>query len=72
LAAHQRGARVLIVEPIAKRMAPWWGTWERAFATAGGSAGEWRFKTPLPPRQRELGKAAGLDPRELTARTLWL
>jgi hypothetical protein len=72
LAAHERGARVLIVEPIARRMAPWWGAWEKAFAAAGGSAGEWRFQTPLPHRQRELGKAAGLDPRELTARSLWL
>lgn len=72
LAAHARGARVLIVEPIARRMAPWWDAWEKAFAAAGGSAAEWRFKTPLPPRQRELGKAAGLDPRELTARSLWL
>lgn len=72
LAAHARGARVLIVEPIARRMAPWWDAWEQAFSAAGGSAGEWRIKTPLPPRQRELGKAAGLDPRELTARSLWL
>ena len=72
LAAHERGARVLIVEPIARRMAPWWDAWEKAFAAAGGSAGEWRFTTPLPQRQRDLGKAAGLDPRELTARSLWL
>ena len=72
LAAHERGAHALIVEPIARRMAPWWSAWEKAFVAEGGSAGEWRFQTPLPARQRELGKAAGLDPRELTARSLWL
>ncbi len=70
--AHARGARVLIVEPIARRVATWWDHWARAFAGAGGSASEWRFNTPLPSRQRDLGKAAGLDPRELTARSLWL
>ena len=70
--AHHQGSRVLIVEPIARRMAGWWTGWERAFAAAGGSANEWRFATPLPERQRQLGRAAGLDPRELTARSLLL
>ena len=70
--AHQQGSRVLVVEPIARRMAGWWTGWERAFATAGGRANEWRFATPLPERQRQLGRAAGLDPRELTARSLLL
>ena len=70
--AHERGSRVLIVEPIARRMAGWWTGWESAFTAAGGTADEWRFGTPLPERQRQLGRAAGLDPRELTARSLWL
>ena len=70
--AHERGSRILIVEPIARRMAAWWPSWEKAIAAAGGSAREWRFATPLPERQRQLGRAAGLDPRELTARTLQL
>ncbi len=70
--AHHQGARILIVEPIARRMAGWWTGWERAFAAAGGAAAEWRFATPLPERQRQLGRAAGLDPRELTARSLLL
>jgi hypothetical protein len=34
--------------------------------------GEWRFPADLPRRQRDLAKAAGLDPRELTARSLYL
>ncbi len=70
--AHERGSRILIVEPIARRIALWWPGWESAFTASGGRADEWRFTTPLPERQRQLGRAAGLDPRELTARTLQL
>jgi hypothetical protein len=70
--AHRRGARVLVVEPIARKMLQWWSDWEEAMAAAGGRSDEWRFAIPLPERQRQLGRAAGLDPRELTARSLWL
>jgi SAM-dependent methyltransferase len=69
--AHQQGARVLVIEPIARRLARWWAAWQQAFIEAGGSAHEWRFRTDLPCRQRTLAKAAGLDPRELTARSLF-
>jgi len=72
LDAHRGGARVLVIEPIARRMVGWWSEWEQAVIEAGGRADEWRFPVPLPERQRQLGRAAGLDPRELTARTLWL
>jgi hypothetical protein len=72
LDARARGARILVIEPIARRMAGWWAGWERAFAAAGGEGREWRFPVPLPERQRQLGRAAGLDPRELTARSLWI
>ena len=72
LRAPARGARVLIIEPIARRMAPWWNAWHAAFEDAGGRGDEWRFRANLPPRQCELARAAGLDPRELTARSLWL
>lgn len=70
--AHQHGARILVIEPIARRMSGWWTGWEKRFAAAGGESREWRFPIPLPERQRQLGRAAGLDPRELTARSLWL
>jgi hypothetical protein len=66
------GATVLIVEPIARRLMSWWREWEAPFAAAGGRSDEWRFPADLPPRQRALARAAGLDPRELTARTLVL
>ena len=71
LEAAASGAAVLIVEPIARRMSPWWAEWSRAFLEAGGRADEWRFPSTLPPRQRELARAAGLRPHELTARSLF-
>ena len=72
LRAKARGANVLIIEPIARGVAPWWDEWRSAFERAGGRADEWRFPSSLPARQRELARAAGLDPRELTARSLWV
>jgi hypothetical protein len=66
------GARVLIVEPIARRANPWWTEWQTAFERAGGRADEWRFPVTLPETQLRLARAAGLNPRELTARTLVL
>ena len=72
LAARGRGARVLVIEPIARRSLPWWESWASAFLAAGGRRDEWRFPAVLPPTQRTLARAAGLDPRELTARTLFL
>ena len=72
LEAHARGSRVLVIEPIARRALPWWGEWQTAVERAGGRADEWRFAVDLPPTQLALARAAGLAPRELTARSLFL
>lgn len=72
LAAGERGACALVVEPIARRTAPWWDEWRAAFAAAGGYASEWRFRVDLPATLALLDRAAGLDHGELTARSLWL
>ena len=69
-AAH--GDTVLVVEPVARSVAPWWPAWQSAFAAAGGRADEWRFRPQLPDIVAKLDRAAGLDHRELTARTLWI
>ncbi|MBI5510079.1 MAG: class I SAM-dependent methyltransferase [Deltaproteobacteria bacterium] len=67
------GASVLVVEPIARSLtARWWPGWEAAFVGAGGRTDLWRLPVELPPRLRELDRAAGLDHRELTARTLYV
>ncbi len=70
-AAHA-GSALLVVEPIARRMSPWWPEWLAAFRGAGGREDEWRFRITLPPSLALLGKAAGLDARELTGRSLAL
>ncbi len=72
VAAHRLGARVLIIEPIARRIGRWWTPWQETVLAEGGRADDWRFRIDLPARQRALAKAAGLDPRELTARSLFL
>ena len=70
--AAARGARVLVLEPIARGVAPWWDETAERACQAGGRVDEWRFAVDLPPLLRTLDKAAGLDHRELTVRSLWL
>jgi SAM-dependent methyltransferase len=64
-------ARLLVVEPLARKALGWWDGWAAAFAGAGGRADEWRFPAALPDPASRLGKAAGLDTRLLTGRTLY-
>jgi SAM-dependent methyltransferase len=68
----KRGSPVLVVEPIAKKLSPWWDDWEPDFTAAGGRSDEWRFIVVLPERLALMDKAAGLNHRELTGRSLWL
>lgn len=70
--AAGRGASLLIIEPIARRAFPWWETWAAAFKAAGGREDSWRFPGALPEAWQLLDRAAGLDHRELVARSLWL
>jgi hypothetical protein len=51
---------------------PWWPEWAEAFRAGGGREGEWRVRPPMPQRLALLGKAAGLDAREITGRSLVL
>ena len=70
LAAMGPFRKDLVVEPISRRVAPWFSEWQSSFETAGGSAADWRFRVTLPPLVARLDRSAGLDHRELTARTL--
>jgi hypothetical protein len=72
LTAHDKGSRVLVVEPIARGPVPFWPAWADAFRAAGGRDDTWRFPAVFPERMKLLDKAAGLDHRVLTARSLWL
>jgi hypothetical protein len=72
LRAAERGAAVLVIEPIAKKLSPWWDDWADVFTAAGGRTDEWRFPVVLPERLALMDKAAGLNHRELTGRSLFL
>jgi hypothetical protein len=67
-----RGDRILIVEPIAGPVARWWARWREAFEAGGGRSDEWRFRPELPAIVAKLDRAAGLDHREISGRSLWL
>ncbi len=66
------GDRVLIIEPIAGFVAPWWDRWREAFVAAGGQDDQWRIRVELPAIVAKLDRAAGLHHEELTGRSLWL
>lgn len=70
--ASRRGARILVVEPIARRGFSWWDAWSDRFRRAGGREDAWRFPAILPEVIHRLDEASGMDHRELTARSLFL
>jgi hypothetical protein len=67
-AAH--GGRVLVIEPIARAMAPWWDELAARLVSLGGRADQWRVPLDLPPLLEKFDRAAGLNHRELTFRSL--
>jgi SAM-dependent methyltransferase len=78
-AACARGARLLVVEPISRRTAPWWEEWRDALAAAGAAEArpdvrddEWAFAADLPGHVAELDHAAGLDHSVLKGRSLYV
>ncbi len=64
------GAGVLIMEPIARGVAPWWDSLAVRFAAAGARVDEWRFQPEVPDIVATLGRAAGLNYREIRLRTI--
>jgi methyltransferase family protein len=68
----EAGDAVLIVEPLAGFVAPWWPRWQREIEESGGRADQWRLAVDLPAIVAKLDHAAGLDHRELTARSLFI
>ena len=67
---RSKGDRVLVVEPLAGGVAPWWNAWRDEFEAAGGRADEWRLRVELPAIVQKLDRAAGLNHRELRGRSL--
>ena len=66
----RRGASVLIVEPIARRAAPWWDDWAAAFGHARGEARSWDWEIGVSPQLAELARDAGFRRESLSVRSL--
>ena len=65
-----RGVRILAIEPVARRLVPWWAEWADRSAAAGARADEWRFPADLPPTLAGLDRDAGFQRDGLTARSV--
>jgi hypothetical protein len=72
LTAAERGTSILVLEPLARAVVPWWGEWEVPILAAGGRSDEWKLNVVLPPRLAELDRAAGFKRDALGVRTLLL
>lgn len=72
LAAHAAGAQVLIFEPVARGVAPFWPALEASVQARGGISCEHRIPAVLPERLALLRRASKRAAPELTARSLWL
>jgi methylase of polypeptide subunit release factors len=72
LEAAGRGVSMLVLEPIARSLTPWWEPAARRVRALGGRADEWRFPAALPPLLQKFDRAAGLNHQELTARSLFI
>jgi len=65
-----RGTPLLVVEPVARRLVPWWNAFATRAGAAGGRSDEWRFPPALPPALADLDEAAGFDREALSARSV--
>jgi SAM-dependent methyltransferase len=72
LQAATSGAELLIIEPISRRISPWWNDWRRAFEPLGARADEWTFPAELPELLQGLARAAGLRHEHLKAKSLYV
>ena len=72
LGAARSGTRILVIEAIAKRPVRWWPEAASRVVASGGRSDEWRFSLELPELQSRLSRAAGMDHRRLSARSLYL
>jgi len=70
--ACRPGNQLLVVEPLAGFVARWWTKWRTRVESVGGRADEWRLLAELPAVVRKLDRAAGLDHREITGRSLYV
>jgi hypothetical protein len=65
-----RGSRLLVIEPVSKRVAPWWDAWVARFPPARCSVLEKKLRLALPPRVALLARSAGLGAEATVVRVL--
>ena len=65
-----RGARILVIEPIAARLVPWWDEWADQSVEAGGRVDSWRLQLAVPDELADLSRDAGFARDALTARSV--
>ena len=66
------GARVLVIEPIARAISPWWDEWCTELHGAVSVSREWKFDAVLPPSLAATDEAAGFERTHLSARSLFV
>jgi hypothetical protein len=71
MAWHRSGHGVLVIEPIARKAAPWWPEWVAALDSPTTRDDEWALPIELPDPLRTLDEAAGFDRDALKARSLF-
>lgn len=66
------GRELLVIEPIARGITPWWDAAAADVIARGGRSDDWKLPLDMPERWRLLDRAAGFRRTHLSARTLWL
>lgn len=66
------GRELLVIEPIARGITPWWDAAAREVIARGGRADKWKLPLDMPDRWRLLDRAAGFRRDHLSARSLFL
>lgn len=65
-----KGTRLLVVEPVSKRVAPWWDEWTAKFPQELCAVAEKRLRLDLPPKIALLARSAGLGAEATVVRVL--
>ena len=65
-----RGSRLLVIEPVSKRVTPWWDGWTAKLPADRCSIAEKRLRLDLPPKIALLARSAGLGTEATVVRAL--
>lgn len=65
-----KGTRLLVVEPVSKRVSPWWDEWTAKFPKELCTIVEKRLRLDLPPKIALLARSAGLGTEATVVRVL--